>query len=55
MTQEHRDLDEFDSRQIAGSEGGRMPFFSPDGLWVGFYANGKLRKVPVNGGDPVTI
>jgi serine/threonine-protein kinase len=50
-----RDLDEFDSRQIPGSEGGRMPFFSPDGLWVGFYANGKLRKVPVNGGDPVTI
>jgi serine/threonine protein kinase/Tol biopolymer transport system component len=50
-----RDLGEFDSRQIPGSEGGRMPFFSPDGLWVGFYANGKLRKVPVNGGDPVTI
>jgi serine/threonine protein kinase len=50
-----RDLDDFKTRPVAGTEGGRMPFFSPDGSWLGFYADGKLRKVPVNGGDPVTI
>jgi serine/threonine-protein kinase len=50
-----RDFDSFESRPLAGTEGGRMPFFSPDGEWVGFYAEGKLRKVPVKGGDAIAI
>jgi len=35
---------------IPGTEGGRNPFFSPDGEWVGFYRDGKLQKVAVQGG-----
>jgi eukaryotic-like serine/threonine-protein kinase len=35
--------------------GSRTPFFSPDGQWLGFWANGTLRKVPVSGGAPVTL
>jgi serine/threonine-protein kinase len=32
------------------------PFFSPDGEWVGFFADpGQLKKVPVRGGAPVSI
>jgi Tol biopolymer transport system component/predicted Ser/Thr protein kinase len=31
------------------------PFFSPDGEWVGFFADGKLKKVTVNGGNVVTL
>jgi predicted Ser/Thr protein kinase len=31
------------------------PFFSPDGEWVGFFADGKLKKVEVNGGAVVTL
>ena len=31
------------------------PFFSPDGEWVAFYAGGKLKKVAVRGGTPVTL
>ena len=50
-----RDMDRFDERPIPGTAGGTSPFFSPDGAWVGFYANGTLQKVPLAGGLPVTI
>ena len=33
-----------------GTEGARAPFFSPDGQWVGFFAEGKLKKISVTGG-----
>ena len=50
-----RALDEFEARPIAGTDGGESPFFSPDGQWVGFWARGALRKVPLDGGPPLTI
>ena len=33
------------------------PFFSPDGQWIGFFslADRKLKKIPVAGGNPVSI
>ena len=39
------------------SEGERLiePFFSPDGQWLGFWADGQLRRVSVSGGQPVTV
>jgi len=40
---------------IAGTENARAPFFSPDGRWLGFYAGGRLQKVPLDGGAPVAI
>ena len=33
----------------------RGPFFSPDGRWVGFWATGQLKKVPLAGGALVTL
>jgi eukaryotic-like serine/threonine-protein kinase len=45
-----RSLAEHDPRAIPGTEGATSPFFSPDGRWIGFFALGKLRKVPVAGG-----
>ncbi len=55
-----RALDRLGTTPIAGTEGvgllsGRNPFFSPDGQWLGFWADGKLRKVSVSGGAPVTL
>ena len=50
-----RDFDTLQVRTVAGSEGGRMPFFSADGQWLGFFADGLLKKVPVTGGSPQTI
>lgn len=40
---------------IAGTEGASGPFFSPDGTWVGFYAGGEMRRVPLVGGEARTI
>jgi serine/threonine-protein kinase len=31
------------------------PFFSPDGQWVGYYSDGRLLKVSIDGGAPVEI
>jgi serine/threonine-protein kinase len=50
-----RDLDRVEATPLAGTDGGFAPFFSPDGQWVGFFANQKLRKVLRAGGAPVTI
>jgi serine/threonine-protein kinase len=47
--------DGLDAAELAGTEGARDPFFSPDGLWVGFFASGKLKKVQVSGGTVVTL
>jgi eukaryotic-like serine/threonine-protein kinase len=45
-----RPMDSLDSRPITGTEGASDPFFSPDGQWLGFFADGKLKKIPVSGG-----
>ncbi len=42
--------DEVVARPLAGTEGGSGPFFSPDGAWIGFVANGQLRRIPSTGG-----
>jgi serine/threonine-protein kinase len=50
-----RRLDEDQFAPLPGTEGARTPFFSPDGQWIGFFANGKLKKVAVQGGSPATL
>ena len=50
-----RPLDELAARPIPATEGATTPFFSPDGRWLAFYANGLLKKVSVAGGVPLTI
>jgi eukaryotic-like serine/threonine-protein kinase len=47
-----RSLDEFEAHVIPGTDGGWSPFFSPDEEWIGFFADGKLRKVSIRGGSP---
>ena len=49
-----RGLDEFESRSIAGTTPGLMPFFSPDGQWIGYFGPGQLKKIPVSGGAAST-
>ena len=41
--------------QLAHSEGASYPLFSPDGDWVGFFAQRQLKKVPLNGGEPLVL
>jgi serine/threonine-protein kinase len=45
-----RVMDRTTAKAIAGTEGAHSPFFSPDGQWIGFFAQGKLKKVPADGG-----
>jgi serine/threonine-protein kinase len=45
-----RSLEAGNSVLLEGTAGAHHPFFSPDGEWLGFFADGKLRKVPAHGG-----
>lgn len=45
-----RSMDQSEAKAIAGTEGAINPFLSPDDRWVGFWADGKLKKIPVEGG-----
>jgi Tol biopolymer transport system component/predicted Ser/Thr protein kinase len=40
---------------LADTENAGFPFFSPDGAWIGFFADGKLKKIAVEGGAAVTL
>jgi serine/threonine-protein kinase len=50
-----RKLDSAELVEMPGTEEAATPFFSPDGKWIGFFAADKLKKVPVDGGAPVTL
>ena len=50
-----RPLDELVARVIPQTDGASTPFFSPDGRWLGFYADGMLKKLSIAGGVPLVI
>ena len=50
-----RRLDQLQAFALPGTVGVSQPFFSPDGQWIGFFAEGKLKKVAVTGGAAVPI
>ena len=50
-----RALDSTTYRRLAGTDGASNPFWSPDSQWIGFFADGKLKRVGVAGGAPQTI
>jgi len=50
-----RRLDRFEAVAVPGTEGASAPFFSPDGRWVGYYAQGALWKIAIEGGVPLKV
>jgi serine/threonine-protein kinase len=50
-----RALNQLEAIPLSGTEGARDPFFSPDGQWIGFIADGKLKKIAVTGGAAVAL
>jgi serine/threonine protein kinase len=50
-----RDLALPEPRQLAGTDGDAFPFWSPDGRWLGFFANGKLNKIEARGGPVIPL
>ena len=49
-----RSMDDVNLRPLAGTEFASSPFWSPDGHWIGFFAEGKIKKIPAGGG-PVQV
>ena len=50
-----RSLGDVTALQLAGTESAQEPFWSPDGRWIAFFAEGRLKKVPSSGGPVQTI
>jgi serine/threonine-protein kinase len=50
-----RRLNQLQATPLSGTEEADGPFFSPDGQWIAFFASGKLKKISVTGGLPVTV
>jgi Tol biopolymer transport system component/predicted Ser/Thr protein kinase len=50
-----RAMDSLESKPIPGTDGAVNPFFSPDGQWLGFFADAMLKKISVSGGAAVTL
>ena len=50
-----RPLDQLQATALTGTEGARDPFVSPDGQWIGFFADDKLKKISVQGGAAITL
>ena len=46
---------QLEPKPLTGTAGARGPAFSPDGEWIAFIADGKVRKVPRLGGSPMTL
>jgi len=50
-----RRLDQLQAAPLPGTDGARSPFFSPDGQWIAFFADGRLKRIAVSGGAPVVL
>jgi len=47
-----RPLDAAEAHPLAGTEGASFPFWSPDSRAVGFFAEGKVKRLDLDGGRP---
>ncbi|HEY7191072.1 MAG TPA: protein kinase [Vicinamibacterales bacterium] len=50
-----RSLDKTRSQSLPGTEGASFPFWSPDSAAIAFWADGKLKRVDVDGGSLQTL
>jgi serine/threonine-protein kinase len=50
-----RRLNQLQVTALPGTDNALLPFFSPDGQWIGFFADEKLKKVATTGGAVVTL
>jgi hypothetical protein len=50
-----RAFDQLDPVRLASVPSGRMPLFSPDSQWIGFFDRGDLKKVAVTGEPVITL
>jgi len=50
-----RRLDQPKATELQGAQNATVPFFSPDGLWVGFLSGATANKISVDGGSAVPL
>jgi Tol biopolymer transport system component/tRNA A-37 threonylcarbamoyl transferase component Bud32 len=50
-----RPLDSLDARELPGTQDGDYPFWSADGKSIGFFADRKLKRIDVEGGQARTV
>lgn len=50
-----RSLDTLTAHALVGTEGASYPFWSPDSRYIGFFADGKLKKIEAAGGPAQTV
>lgn len=50
-----RRMNSLTAEAIPGTENASSPFFSPDGRWLAFFADEKLKKAPLDGGAAITL
>lgn len=50
-----RGIDSLAAGKLPGTEGALHPFWSPDNRFLGFFAEGKLKKIRVEGGPPQAL
>ncbi|MEO6463646.1 MAG: protein kinase, partial [Candidatus Eisenbacteria bacterium] len=50
-----RPLDQFEPRRLPGTRKANLPFWSPDSRSLAFFADGKLQRLSVGGGNPEII
>jgi eukaryotic-like serine/threonine-protein kinase len=50
-----RELGSSSPRPLAGTEGATSLFWKPDNRFIGFFADGKIKKVDVSGGVPTVV
>jgi eukaryotic-like serine/threonine-protein kinase len=50
-----RPLDSPAARELAGTDGAMYPFWSPDSLHIGFFAEAKLKKIDAAGGPALAL
>jgi eukaryotic-like serine/threonine-protein kinase len=50
-----RPLNALDAQPLPGTDNANFPFWSPDSKSIGFFADGKLKRVEISGGSPVTL
>ncbi|HTK74012.1 MAG TPA: protein kinase, partial [Gemmataceae bacterium] len=50
-----RPLDSLGSQSLPGTEDAASPFWSPDSRFLAFFSRGKLKKIDVSGGPPLTL
>jgi serine/threonine-protein kinase len=50
-----RRLGQLQALPLSGTSAASSPFFSPDGQWVAFFADGKLKTISITGGAAVAL